>query len=305
MRELRVTMETVTPMFLGGADPRGTPELRPPAFRGALRYWLRATLGGIIGDQNLDGLHKLEAAVWGSTDYGSPVHLRLSGNLKYGDYKILPHKEGMRAGLRKAFDAGQFVTLTLSQYLAKDDTAWQTACATLALTLTFGGVGLRSRRGYGTLRIVDSTLDIVKPMPNTSEKWCDYVKMMAQKVLITGNQLAHQHSIPLRALPDGPSHYPCATRAGIIRLSEFHATTSQETVRHFMQKVPQISALGGIKPRQSSPLWVRPVATENGYQLLLIVLASRLRTGTDYQSVKHFLNTEFPGTDIPVKGWNV
>jgi len=42
---LTITLETVTPLFLGGADPRGAPELRPPAFRGAMRYWLRAALG--------------------------------------------------------------------------------------------------------------------------------------------------------------------------------------------------------------------------------------------------------------------
>lgn len=45
MLKLTVTLETVTPLFLGGADPRGEPELRPPAFRGTLRYWLRAALG--------------------------------------------------------------------------------------------------------------------------------------------------------------------------------------------------------------------------------------------------------------------
>jgi hypothetical protein len=33
-RILTVTLETVTPMFLGGADPRGTPELRVPSVRG-------------------------------------------------------------------------------------------------------------------------------------------------------------------------------------------------------------------------------------------------------------------------------
>jgi len=31
MRELRLRLETVTPMFLGGANPRGAPELRPPS----------------------------------------------------------------------------------------------------------------------------------------------------------------------------------------------------------------------------------------------------------------------------------
>lgn len=36
--ELKLTLETVTPLFLGGADPRGAPELRPPSLRGAMRY---------------------------------------------------------------------------------------------------------------------------------------------------------------------------------------------------------------------------------------------------------------------------
>ncbi len=44
---LTVTLETVTPLFLGGADPRGAPELRAPSFRGAMRYWLRAALGTV------------------------------------------------------------------------------------------------------------------------------------------------------------------------------------------------------------------------------------------------------------------
>jgi len=43
-----VTLETVTPLFLGGADPRGAPELRAPALRGAMRYWLWTALGGVI-----------------------------------------------------------------------------------------------------------------------------------------------------------------------------------------------------------------------------------------------------------------
>jgi CRISPR-associated protein Cmr1 len=42
MLPLTVELETVTPLFLGGAEPRGSPpELRAASVRGALRYWLR------------------------------------------------------------------------------------------------------------------------------------------------------------------------------------------------------------------------------------------------------------------------
>jgi hypothetical protein len=51
-------LETITPLFLTGADPRGEPELRAASIRGALRFWLRALLGGVIGDRDLDGLLK-------------------------------------------------------------------------------------------------------------------------------------------------------------------------------------------------------------------------------------------------------
>ena len=75
-RSLSVTLETVTPLFLAGAEERGAPELSPPAFRGVLRYWLRAALGGAIGDQNWEGLRQLESAVFGSTNGRSPITIR-------------------------------------------------------------------------------------------------------------------------------------------------------------------------------------------------------------------------------------
>ena len=45
--KIDISLETTTPLFLGGAYSRpdishsGDPELHPPTFRGALRYWLR------------------------------------------------------------------------------------------------------------------------------------------------------------------------------------------------------------------------------------------------------------------------
>ena len=64
---VKIDLETVTLLFLGGANSRGQPELRPPSFRGALRYWLRAVLGGALGN-DLDALRCAEAAVFGSTN---------------------------------------------------------------------------------------------------------------------------------------------------------------------------------------------------------------------------------------------
>lgn len=42
MEKLTVTLKTVTPMFLGGANPNDTAELRAPSIKVALMFWYRA-----------------------------------------------------------------------------------------------------------------------------------------------------------------------------------------------------------------------------------------------------------------------
>jgi CRISPR-associated protein Cmr1 len=55
--------ETITPMFLGGADGR-TPELRPPSIKGAMRFWWRAMHGHLPFEE----LKKKEAEIFGASD---------------------------------------------------------------------------------------------------------------------------------------------------------------------------------------------------------------------------------------------
>jgi len=69
--------EILSPLFMSGANARGTPELRPPSFRGAMRFWYRALLGGSQLLQ-VSELHQKEGEVLGTTEKGSSVSLRLS-----------------------------------------------------------------------------------------------------------------------------------------------------------------------------------------------------------------------------------
>jgi CRISPR-associated protein Cmr1 len=305
MLELKVTLEAVTPLFLGGAEARGAPELRPPAFRGAMRYWLRAALGGVIGDGNMTGLRQLESAVFGSTDYGSPITLRVQGSLQDEIAKILPHKDGKAAGQRRAFKAGQTIELTMRQLRRNDQAVWQAACAALNLALTFGGIGLRSRRGYGTLRITYSSDTTLAPLTPTSQgNWPAHVTQVASNAVSAARGLARSCQAALAALSQNPTRYPCANQAGVLRIHDLQANSAVDAVKQFMSRAPKKEALGGIGPRQSSPLWVRSIQTDGKYGLLLIVLASKFK-GSDYNFVHKFLDEHFAGPDIKVKGWNV
>jgi CRISPR-associated protein Cmr1 len=308
---VRLTLETVTPLLLGGVDPRGRPELRPPAFRGVLRYWLRAAAGGVVGDGNLVGLHRIERAVFGDTTSASAIALRLEpaqGGLTIGPQPILPHHADT-AARRPAFQAGQHFALRVHRRPGASEQVWRVACATAELALTCGGVGLRSRRGYGTLRIAASSDPILVPtFPVSMKDWVRHVERVAVAAVASLRELALGLSVPVVPLPAGPSVYPCANKQGLLRIVRIDgAETAMTAVAAFMKQVPKHPAFGGINPRQASPLWVRPLplGTEQ-YGLLFTVLASRLARGSeDYEAVRQFLLKNFPdGEDLRVPGWN-
>jgi len=304
---LTVTLEMVTPLFLAGAEPRGVPELRPPSFRGALRYWLRAVLGGVIGDNKLKALHTLESSVFGSTEVGSPIRVRLKwSNLSYNVERILPHKEGREAGSRLAVQAGQQFELTLSTPHHTSQEIWDAAIGALRLAVTFGGVGLRSRRGYGTLRSVRSTDPTLFPASPTSlQDWKQIAVQTAENAVRACRQLAKSKNVAVRdQAPSGQTDFPCANQQGLISICDLKANRAMDAIIALMQKAPKDRAFGGINPRQASPLWVRPIQTENGFALLFLVLASQLRTGTNYNKVREFLDTHFKGEHLKAKGWN-
>jgi len=190
MKTLKVTLQTVTPMFLGGADPRGEPELRAASVRGALRFWLRALLGGALGDRNLDALRRAENEVFGSTDTGaSPVVVRLkelsgSSTLTKASFSALAEWDGKsrvyrkpgiaylffaargtrRESERKAIQ-GKFQLILNARPGAQAEEAFKRAYAALWLLTRLGGLGARSRRGAGSLQVVQVKGDVPSGLP--------------------------------------------------------------------------------------------------------------------------------------------
>lgn len=318
MLKTEVCLEAVTPVFLRGANQgrNATPELRAPSFRGVFRYWFRAMAGAAIGDSNIPLLKELESAVFGNTEAGSSIRLRIiqyPGHENYTMANILPHKPTERERApRKTFSAGQKINLVISAPgLGKDSWIWETAIASINLALTFGGVGLRSRRGYGTLRIVQDTGGFFTSFPESSEGW----QMHVEKVItgaITAFQLLSKpgnsfgKTIPLLASPiPGPAAYPCLNKLSHIRLTQPVANDCVGAVSHFMSKSYRAAYFGNHDPRQASPLWVRVVKTGNEFSLLMITLPSVFADSRhDYGKLDHFMNSKFAGTDIHVKGLN-
>lgn len=181
MKELKVTLETVTPLFLGGADPRGTPELRPPAFRGAMRYWLRAILGGVYGDDDngLKQVREAEAVAFGSTNEStggaSAVTTRIT-NSKLSSPQLYSKKKppagrdylywsmdksgskekGNEQPPKQFYPPGGVFDLILStrSNIDTNESIFCEAKSALWLMIHLGGIGSRSRRTAGSLSVI-------------------------------------------------------------------------------------------------------------------------------------------------------
>jgi len=212
LKEFRVTLETVTPLFLGGAEPRAKPpELRPPSIRGAMRYWLRAITGSITGD-NLTALKDAEMKVFGNADNqagrGSSVFIRKAEDqslqpkpfTKIIEYKSTDGKIKKRHGLSYLWFAersttnekersgliGEFDLIFSTKQLGIEGTAsLLKAYGALWLLVMMGGVGNRVHRGAGSLQV-----RLIKTMPEEIKKYANQYPLQIKST--TTNDLADE-----------------------------------------------------------------------------------------------------------------
>lgn len=168
MAELKFQIRATTHCYVGGADP-GRPEwLRIPTLRGLLRFWYRAKLG-IVDTKHL---FDLESRVFGSTRHGQGVRILPRGNAdvrwrspgggvwrKYLGYGAVDDRERKGQSPTAEYD---FVALGRKEQLEEFRSALQ-------LLHLFGGVGARSRRGWGSIEVTTYPEPLFVS-PNTSAR---------------------------------------------------------------------------------------------------------------------------------------
>lgn len=151
--------EVLTPMFLGGADPNH-PELRVASIRGAMRYWLRAILGGRYG-ADLKKVYQEEEKVFGSSEKGGAVSLRIvneepietgmGGSVKgkqESGTAYLWYAVDMGVGNNKRFiRPGTRFRVIMS---SKEEESLLLAIEAFYVLSKLGGLGTRSRRMAGS-----------------------------------------------------------------------------------------------------------------------------------------------------------
>jgi CRISPR-associated protein Cmr1 len=189
MKTITFTCETITPMFLSGADGQ-TPELRPPSIKGALRFWWRAMNGHL----SLKELKERESLIFGGTEGSGRSKLLVRSNIilsKNSVELLVPHKPFMK---QEAFSANHTtfsVTLSLTQALDYfDETHMQSL---FIITATLGGFGKRSRRGMGSVSITDSTPQKIM-QPSSLEDILFHLKRFSPYFVNDGKKIYHNFS---------------------------------------------------------------------------------------------------------------
>ncbi len=188
---IEATYRIVTPMFCAGVDQKQA-ELRLPSFKGALRFWWRSLMWGKVRD--VADLRRKEAELFGSSDQKigqSKVRMRFDGcpelekimqppavfengrlaGCHYLGYGVMEafasKKKGTKAGqlTRAMIPGGTFtVQLRLGPKLSEDQQ--QQVQNALLLLGTVGGLGSKSRKGFGSLTLTSlSKDDTTIPLP--------------------------------------------------------------------------------------------------------------------------------------------
>lgn len=182
-------LEVVTPMFLGGADPTKA-EIRAPSFKGMLRFWWRA-LNPQLSAKGLKNLYDKESDIFGNTEKKSKISLKIeASNIKSTLDMIKGKKFQVESKSNKNKNnnnSDNIITFKLDilHYLAYGTMEYQKGRGNVLIKeyitpkskfkiaiqgpesyikevelalkylLTFGGLGAKSRNGFGSLYCKD------------------------------------------------------------------------------------------------------------------------------------------------------
>ena len=189
--ELVAHYKIITPMFLGGEDQRtDQTQFRNASFKGALRFWWRAlNWGAALKDAKnqeasaLSLLHEREGNIFGLASDGEnskqscvkinselrgaivgratlPNHTYLLGMGLYN------YKDGM---LRDYLQGGNLTIRLIFKPKTKEEDIASVQQAAIALGL-FGGLGSRSRKGFGSLALQKMEIAGNKELRFTTEE---------------------------------------------------------------------------------------------------------------------------------------
>lgn len=250
MQEVTFDLQVLTPLFISGANQHEVPvppesqrpdevtswellpEIRPPSFRGLMRYWLRAAVAGVAPLEivSLEDIRAFECSIFGATDQGSAVQVRI---IPLSDREERFRKESYsrdhvsgrdylywsmaRSGRGKrykpnrlSFSEGTRFKVTLAVHDRGGETPIrQLECAVAALWLltSLGGIGSRSRRCAGSLTVPNVSGNTT-PLSFTQARTAEELQRTLRQGLQVVQQLYSRQLAAVKAALGTPTDPP-------------------------------------------------------------------------------------------------
>ena len=271
MHQTLLDLKTVTPMFLRGSDNEQL-ELRPPPFKALFRYWWRAAQGFT----RARNLRDAESDQFGSTDGKSPFSIRIPGTIRPEEtpYRLLPHHPNMDPV--PAYEKEQPFCLELITTDAAAATPYEQIAK---LSFLLGGVGTRSRRGFGSIRDTNWNFadvnDLRNEILNTLNGVAGAVRFQINTHIINGTTVQIIEST-VAHFPNYPVIWRIYFGGPVNDVDSLLENIGWATHNHSHQ------ALGDINPRMASPIHVRIQ-----------------KVGNQFVPIVTQLNSVFPSTLVP------
>ncbi|MGC8726324.1 MAG: type III-B CRISPR module RAMP protein Cmr1 [Thermoplasmata archaeon] len=149
MIKIEAKFEIVTPMLHGAHQTKA--EIRVPSIKGMLRFWWRA----INYNSNIYELWEKDAFIFGSSDEKigkSKVSIMLTENNTSTYYNKNPKPTGLDGEFKIRIDINE-------KQVDNTVYVYDEVVKVLKVVGLLGGIGSRSRRGYGSISIVELKTD--------------------------------------------------------------------------------------------------------------------------------------------------
>jgi len=316
MPGMQFSLQTTSPTFLYGANQE-KPELRASSVRGQLRYWGRALFGAELGN-DIGALWKRESAVFGSTEIGSPVTVRVAseGDVQTARIAMLPHRSesGKRALAPALSEKTRFQLTFLVRPHIEFPADFSNA---LAVWLLLGGIGKRSRRTFGALQFTApmSRVEVLKIRSRAFYKTWDSTLGDLQSYK-NGLEYTFEKAFKnvsfatLKTLPKFPVLHPDHCRV-ILCKRPFDSAEEANRGLFALLRSPTFrptdgvyqAAFGGVsKERRASPLHAQVRKLSGKYHLVLTAMRSQDEwERRDWEHLAKFLQaaaSEFDGDTV-------
>lgn len=283
MEKMVFDCEVITPMFLYGADGK-TPELRAPSIKGAMRFWWRA----IQAENSIEEMRKAEDSIFGDSgeEGRSKFSIVITGGLKVTEkQKMLPHHTGDEkcpylpgCGNKNKCKKG-YMPLALKQQNFQvilqfnkfpEGFSGKKLEALFKLSSCLGGLGRRSRRGFGSFSIL------------SERKKCDSLEYLLGllNIVASDNFTIKEKSIILNKACT--ADYPFIHK---IEVGKVYSTSDEllKTIgrasHEAAAKYSDNSLGSAIGKRLASPVYVSVLKSSNGYRPVITTLQMASKNG--------------------------